>query len=30
MAGGYAEQVEDIVDIHEATVRTAARMCARS
>jgi acetoin utilization deacetylase AcuC-like enzyme len=25
MAGGYAEDVEDIVDIHEATVRVAAR-----
>lgn len=25
MAGGYAEQVEDIVDIHAATVRLAAR-----
>jgi len=30
MAGGYAEQVEDIVDIHEATVRTAARLCPTS
>ena len=30
MAGGYAEQVEDIVDIHETTVRMAARLCATS
>lgn len=29
MAGGYAERVEDIVDIHAATVEEAAR-CARS
>ncbi|MFN9731755.1 MAG: histone deacetylase [Pseudomonadota bacterium] len=28
MAGGYAEDVEDIVDIHEATVRLAARFAA--
>jgi acetoin utilization deacetylase AcuC-like enzyme len=28
MAGGYAADVEDIVDIHEATVRLAARFAA--
>jgi len=28
MAGGYAENVEDIVDIHEATVQVAARALA--
>ncbi len=27
MAGGYAEDVEDIVDIHVETVRQAARLC---
>ena len=30
MSGGYAEDVHDTVDIHEATVRHAARMSARS
>ena len=30
MAGGYAESVEDIVDIHEATVRIAASQAARA
>ena len=29
MAGGYAEDVEDIVDIHFATVRAAAAHAAR-
>jgi acetoin utilization deacetylase AcuC-like enzyme len=29
MAGGYAEDVEDIVDIHHATVRAAAAHAAR-
>jgi acetoin utilization deacetylase AcuC-like enzyme len=28
MAGGYAADVEDVVDIHEATVRLAARFAA--
>jgi hypothetical protein len=28
MAGGYAEDVDDIVDIHYATVAAAARHCA--
>ena len=29
MAGGYAENVEDIIDIHAATIRVASESCRR-
>jgi hypothetical protein len=29
MAGGYAPEIEDIVDIHAATVAVAARLARR-